>query len=109
MGRAKLIDSIPRLAAARHRTPRRGPEIIKLLAGNLDTISRLAGFNPDVTTDSWHARPACTLCFAEILVRIYASEFSVGDLLYLIIAQHHVDGEEALANFMAGGFAASAS
>jgi hypothetical protein len=91
---SKLIDSIPRLAAARHHTPRRGPEIIKLLAGNLDAISRLPGFNPDMTTDSWHARPTCTLRFAEILVKIYASEFSVGDLLYLITAQHHVDGED---------------
>ena len=76
-----------------HRDPR-GPEFIKLLESNLEPLSRLAGFDPASPTDSWHAKPTHTLRFAELLTKIYASDFTVGELVYLFTAEQHLDGDD---------------
>lgn len=91
----QLLERVPHLAHTRHKAGRRLPEVIKILADNLDPISRLIGFNPDAAADTWHSRPACTLRFAEVLVKIYASSFTVGDILYLATAEHHLDSDDA--------------
>ena len=61
---------------------------------NLDPLSRLAGFDPASATDSWHALPTHTLRFAEVLAKIYASDFSVGELIFLFTADAHLDGDD---------------
>jgi Tc toxin complex TcA C-terminal TcB-binding domain len=72
----------------------REPEFIKLLKDNLDPLSGLAGFDPNTPTDTWHAHPTHTLRFAEILAKIYASEFHVGELLFLFTNQDHLQGDD---------------
>src|SRR5262249_44054725 len=75
-----------------HRAERsRQPEFEKLLVSNLDPLSRLAGFNPSVAANTWDAQPTHTLRFAEVLSKIYASNFGIGELLYLFTADDHLD------------------
>ena len=90
----QLIAHVERHAQRRHRCEPRPPEFMKLLAENLDPLSRLAGFDPESATDSWHAHPAHTLRFAEVLAKIYASRFSVGELIFLFTAGPHLDGDD---------------
>ncbi|HXO22662.1 MAG TPA: insecticidal toxin complex protein, partial [Thermoanaerobaculia bacterium] len=91
---ALLLDRIEDYAEARHGCLRTGPEFMKLIAENLDPLSRLAGFDPATPTDTWHARPASTLRFAEVLSKIYASDFTVGEILFLFTAGDHLDGDD---------------
>src|SRR5262249_40041551 len=85
-----------------HRSRRRyhherGPEFIKLLAENLKPLSLLAGFDPDTPTLTWWAEPTHALRFAEVLVKIYASHFTVGELVFLFTADPHLDGDDPFA------------
>ncbi|NEN88689.1 MAG: insecticidal toxin complex protein [Okeania sp. SIO3H1] len=72
----------------------REPEFIKLLRQNLNPLSALAGFDPNTPTDTWDAKPTHTLRFAEILAKIYASEFQVGELLFLFTNEEHLQGDD---------------
>jgi hypothetical protein len=90
----QLLNGIAHHAECRHTCRRRGPEFVKELISNFDPLSRLAGFDPAVPAESWHAKPTHTLRFAEVLAKIYASDFSVGELLFLFTAQAHLDGED---------------
>jgi Tc toxin complex TcA C-terminal TcB-binding domain len=90
----QLIERIGRHAHRHHRCDRRAPEFLKLLAENLDPLSRLCGFDPTSATDNWHAQPTHTLRFAEVLSKIYASKFSIGELTYLFTAEAHLDGDD---------------
>jgi hypothetical protein len=90
----RLIECIEHRAMKRHRASRRTPEFIKLLASNLDALSQLCGFDPTSATDNWHAVPTHTVRFAEVLAKIYASDFSVGELLFLFITGEHLDGDD---------------
>jgi Tc toxin complex TcA C-terminal TcB-binding domain len=91
---AQLIDRIERYARRHHRCERRAPEFLKLLAENLDPLSRLAGFHSASASDNWHALPTHTLRFAEVLAKIYASRFGIGELIYLFTADKHLDGDD---------------
>ena len=73
------------------------PEVIKLLYDNLDPLSRFAGFDLTSATETWHALPTHTLRFAEILAKIAASNFGVGEILFLFTADPHVDGDDPFA------------
>jgi hypothetical protein len=90
----QLLKGIAYQAECRHKCPRRAAEFIKLLEANLDPLSRLTGFDPASATDTWQAAPTHTLRFAEILAKIYASNFTVGELLYVFTADLHLDGED---------------
>jgi len=46
-------------------------------------FSRLAGFDFFHSAATWDALPTHTLRFAEVLSKIYASNFGIGELLYL--------------------------
>jgi len=89
-----LLDGIQHYALARHQCGCRPPEFVELLAGNLDPLSRLAGFDPDRVGDTWRARPTHTLRFAEVLAKIYASDFGVGEILFLFTADEHLGGDD---------------
>ncbi|MFE6707752.1 neuraminidase-like domain-containing protein [Bacillus thuringiensis] len=89
-----LLHQIQQYAIDTHNCRCREPEFIKLLKNNLNALSVLAGFNPDNPTDSWHAHPTHTLRFAEILAKIYASEFTVGELLFLFTNEEHLQGDD---------------
>jgi len=90
----QLLHRVQHLARIRHRCGERAPRFVKLLAVNLDPLSVLAGFDPARPSDTWHARPCNTLRFAEVLAKIYASPFGVGELLYLFGADDHLDGDD---------------
>lgn len=90
----QLIEKVERYAQRQHKCQRRPSDFVKLLISNLDPLSGLCGFDPTSATDNWHASPTHTLRFAEVLAKIYASNFSVGDLMYLFTVQEHLDGDD---------------
>jgi hypothetical protein len=69
----------------------RGPEFAKILAENLDQLSYLAGFT---ATNPWFSSPTCTIRFAEILAKLYASNFTVGEIVFLFTTNDHLDGDD---------------
>ncbi|BCL79066.1 insecticidal toxin complex protein [Ktedonobacteria bacterium brp13] len=89
-----LLDRIQHYARMRHQCGSRPAHFIKLLAENLDQLSSLAGFDTDRPADTWHALPTHTLRFAEVLSKIYASDFSVGEILFLFTVGCHLDGDD---------------
>ncbi|HEY7496087.1 MAG TPA: neuraminidase-like domain-containing protein, partial [Candidatus Tectomicrobia bacterium] len=89
-----LLDRIQYHAQVWYTCGCRPPEFVKLLAANLDPLSRLAGFDLTRDTDTWHARPTHTLRFAEVLEKIYASAFGVGEIFFLCTADDHVGGDD---------------
>ncbi|GAA2443725.1 hypothetical protein GCM10010191_70430 [Actinomadura vinacea] len=91
----ELLDQVAAYAQDRHGCAPRGPEFMKLLVDNLGPLSLLAGFDPDPAGgDRWDACPAHTLRFAEVLAKIYASDFGVGEVLLLCTADPHLDGDD---------------
>jgi hypothetical protein len=91
---SELLRRAQHYAKSRHHAKPQTAEFVKLLASNLDPLSRLAGFNPAIASDTWNALPTHTLRFAEVLAKIYASHFGVGELLYLFTADDHLDGDD---------------
>ena len=59
----------------------------KELDKNLDPLSSLAGFDE---ADPWYANPTSTLRFAEIVSRVYASQFTLGEINLLFTANEHI-------------------
>jgi hypothetical protein len=92
-----LLDQIQQYAQRVHGCGCRAPEFLKLLNDNLDMLSLLAGFTPGVAADSWRAHPTHSLRFAEVLAKIYASDFGVGELLLLFTVEPHLQGDDAFA------------
>jgi hypothetical protein len=90
----RLLEGIAFYAHCRHGCEDRERDFIKVLAANLDRLSALAGFDPGTAARSWHAWPQHTLRFAEVVAKIYASNFSVGELLFLFDADVHLDGDD---------------
>lgn len=74
----------------------RPPEFLKLLSSNRDPLSLLAGFDPtDATGETtWHGHPTHTLRMAEILSKIFASTFGVGEISFLFTVDDHIDGDD---------------
>ena len=87
----ELLDRVEQHASSRYRCRRRDAEYHKILAANLDTISRLVGFT---STDTWYKNPSCTLRFAEVLAKIYASKFSLGEIVFIFTADEHLTGDD---------------
>lgn len=90
----QLLHGVRPSAQRHHGCTQRSAQFIKLLAQNLDPLSQLMGFDPASAGMAWSARPTSTLRFAELLAKLYASPFSVGELLYLFGAQAHLDGDD---------------
>lgn len=87
---AHLLDKLQPYAEAIYHCKCRPPYFIKLLKENLDPLSQLMGFEPD----TWHSLPTHTLRFAELLAKLYASEFGVGELFFLFTANDHLHGDD---------------
>lgn len=92
-----LLDRIRRSSEAAQPGRCRPPEFLKHLKESLDPLSILAGFDPGDGAKTWHALPTHTLRFAEILAKIHASQFGVGELLYLLTADEHLRGDDPFA------------
>jgi Tc toxin complex TcA C-terminal TcB-binding domain len=92
----QFLERIELHARFRYHCPPQ-PELIRLLRDNLDPLSLLAGFDPTNPSDTWHAVPTHTLRLAEILAKIAASNYSVGEIVYVFTADAHLDGEDPFA------------
>jgi len=94
----RLVEGVESHARLRYGCTRPRRECVDHMADNLDALSRLAGFNPPTTTnpstDTWNSSPGCTLRFAEVLAKIAASSFGIGELLYLFNATPPQDCED---------------
>jgi hypothetical protein len=97
----QLLEGVQKHAKSNFGCVRRRDDEIAFMAGNLDSLSRLAGFNPPTSTnpstDTWNSNPSCTLRFAEVLAKISASQFRPGDLLYLFNAKPPHEHEDPFA------------
>ncbi|MFD0821085.1 hypothetical protein ACFQ0D_22905, partial [Micromonospora zhanjiangensis] len=89
-----LLDGVEDTAERSEPELRRSPELAKVLADNLTSLSALCGFDPATPSDTWWARPTHTLRFAEVLLKVYRSRFTVGELLFLYTAQPHLAGDD---------------
>jgi hypothetical protein len=89
-----LVDRIRHHARTHHHGEPRPSELVKLLTDNLDPLSRLAGFDPSDPERRWHAEPTHALRFAEVLSKLMASHFSVGEILYLFTVGDALDGDD---------------
>jgi hypothetical protein len=69
----------------------RESSFIKVLRDNLAQLSPLLGFS---NAHPWYANPTSTIRFAEVLAKLYASSFSVGDIIFLFTNRRHLDGED---------------
>ena len=74
----------------------RSPEFVKILKENLNDLSILAGFDPNETTQTWHACPTHTLKFAEVLRKIGFSNYTVGEILFLFTVKEQLPGDDPL-------------
>ncbi len=87
----RLLEGVETFAKSHYDCKRKRGEFAAHISGNLDALSRLAGFNPasssSTANDTWNSVPGCTLRFAEVLAKICASDFRIGQLLYLFNAQ----------------------
>jgi hypothetical protein len=86
-----LLDGVDRFAVKKHHCHSRGPEYRKIIKANLKELSLVAGF-----TDAypWNFSPTCTIRFAEVLAKINASEFTVGEIIFLFTDREHLNGDD---------------
>ena len=90
----ELLDRVQYYAQDQLYCGCRPPEFRKLLAENLTALSRLAGFDPETSGDTWFTRPTHTLRFVEVLAKIYASDFGVGEILFLFTTDPHLRDDD---------------
>lgn len=86
-----LLTSIQHFAFEHYKCSAKEPNFSKIVAENLDELSTLAGFSP---TNTWYSTPTCTIRFAEVLAKIYASDFTVGELIFMFTTQPHLEGDD---------------
>lgn len=87
-----LLDGVERHSMETYHCPKRSASWRKIIAANLDDLAGLAGF--DGTAYTWNSKPTCTIRFAEVLSKIYASEFTVGEILFLFTTREHLRGDD---------------
>ncbi|KAM7219247.1 hypothetical protein V8F06_005416 [Rhypophila decipiens] len=87
----RTLSRIQHPAKARYSCCLRSPSFVKILCQNLDSMSLLAGFSPQFP---WYLNPSCTLRFVEVLTKIYASNFTVGEILFLFTTDPHLTGDD---------------
>ena len=88
-----LLDQVEDFARHRYSCPSRGHGFKRELYDNLDRLAYLTGFTD---RDSWCAKPTNTLRFVEVLSKIYASKFTIGEILFLFTTERHLQGDDPL-------------
>jgi hypothetical protein len=86
-----LLEYVEKYAQMRYTCQLREPGFRKDLKDNLHQLSLLAGFTEG---DTWFAQPTSTLRFAEVLSKVYASEFTVGEIIFLFTVNGHLQGDD---------------
>ncbi|PMD58002.1 uncharacterized protein K444DRAFT_664882 [Hyaloscypha bicolor E] len=84
---ALLLDHIETYSRSQFGGSHRALGFRKELEKNLNIISSLAGFSE---TDPWYAKPTSTLRFAEIVSKVYASRFTLGEISLLFTTDEHI-------------------
>ncbi|KAF1962680.1 hypothetical protein CC80DRAFT_541833 [Byssothecium circinans] len=72
--------------------PKRSASWRKIITENLSDLASLAGF--DGTTYWWDSKPTCTIRFIEVLSKLYASKFTVGEIVFLFTNKPHLRGDD---------------
>jgi hypothetical protein len=97
----RLLEGVEEFSKCQYGCRRKRGEFAARVSGNLDALSRLAGFNPaslsSANNDTWNSTPGCTLRFAEVLAKLCASDFRGGEVLYLFNAQPPHEHEDPFA------------
>ncbi|KAF4621569.1 hypothetical protein G7Y89_g14518 [Cudoniella acicularis] len=88
---AFLLDHIEAYSRSQLGGSHREATFRKELDENLNVLSTLAGFNE---ADPWYAKPTSTLRFAEIVSKIYASRFTVGEISLIFRDEEHVRSDD---------------
>jgi hypothetical protein len=88
-----LLNAIDQASERAEALRSRQPELDKIRRENLNPLSVLAGFDPSTPSDTWHHRPTSTLRFAEVLLKISISEFTVGEVVFLF-SNEHLGGDD---------------
>lgn len=88
-----LLESIEKHSVRHYSCPKQSAAWRKLTIANLDSLAALAGF----VQDAWYSKPTCTIRFIEILTKLYASSFTVGEVLLLFTAKAHIRGDDPFA------------
>ncbi|MBK7806955.1 MAG: hypothetical protein IPJ51_11700 [Saprospiraceae bacterium] len=78
-----LLDQIRLKSPQANDCGCRPPSFKKILSANLDQLSVLAGFDPNVAELTWYSKPTSTLKFAEVISKICASDFQIDEILFL--------------------------
>ena len=87
-----LLDGVEKHSVATFMCAERSALWRKIIVENLDDLASLAGF--DGTTYRWESTPTCTIRFAEVLSKIYASKFTVGEILFMFTPRKHLRGDD---------------
>lgn len=86
-----FLEKIQEYAKARYGCRPREVGFREDMKDNLHQLSLLARF---ADTDKWHAQPTRTIRFTEVLAKIYAPEFTVGEIRFLFTAEEHAPGDD---------------
>jgi hypothetical protein len=86
-----LLQGIEKRSLTKYCCPKRPAEWKKLLSGNLDSVALLAGFD-DV--HKWYSKPTSTIRFVEVLTKLYASTFTIGEMLFIFTTQKHLRSDD---------------
>ncbi|KAJ4154955.1 hypothetical protein LMH87_000225 [Akanthomyces muscarius] len=85
-----IFSGIEKHAVQHYKCPKRFASWKKLIASNLDALAELAGF----VESKWYSTPTCTIRFVEILTKLYASNFTVGEILFLFTTRKHLRADD---------------
>ena len=88
---AALLSHLQIYAEKHFKCYRGPPDSLKILSDNLVELSMLAGFTASYP---WTFKPTCTIRMAEVLAKICASPFTVGEIIFLFTVQEHLDGDD---------------
>ncbi|WYZ35517.1 hypothetical protein EsH8_X_000164 [Colletotrichum jinshuiense] len=87
-----LLNGVERHSIATFHCSKRPASWRKIIAANLDDLASLAGF--DGTTFAWNSKPTCTIRFIEVLSKIYASNLTTGEIMFMFTTRNHVRGDD---------------
>ncbi|KAJ6785334.1 hypothetical protein PWT90_02601 [Aphanocladium album] len=86
-----IIQGVNRGARATYNCPARSAEWERVLTENFESIALLSGFDKD---HKWNSNPTSTIRFMEILSKIYASEFTIGEIIFIFTTQPHLRSDD---------------
>ena len=87
-----VLDGVEKFSMATYQCPQRSASWRRIIAENLGELASLAGF--DGTQYTWDSQPTCTIRFVEVLSKLYASQFTVGEILFIFTNKPHLRGDD---------------